>query len=131
MNNVEVTCDRCGVTVVEAYEDEFFTSGFYRCGPGSYWEKFARPGEEVLCDPCMWQDEGYANEYGKNDAEAQAFSFETLLRGCARCGNDHPRIVFRRFRRYPINEFTHWALCPSTEEPVLMVFMSQKDAEHE
>ena len=39
---------------------------------------------------------------------------------CARCGTGgHEGIMFRRFTN-PIGAFTHWALCPTNGEPILM-----------
>jgi len=40
------------------------------------------------------------------------------VKTCARCGEDHI-ITFRRFKN-PIDRFTHWALCPNTNEPILL-----------
>jgi hypothetical protein len=41
------------------------------------------------------------------------------VRGCARCGGDHPKLEFKKFKN-PCIERTHWALCPTTGEPILM-----------
>lgn len=44
---------------------------------------------------------------------------------CARCGDDHADVVFKKLRR-PIEDadgntlYTHWAPCPYTCEPILM-----------
>lgn len=43
---------------------------------------------------------------------------------CARCEGDHRRLEFRAFVR-PIEEdhgepWTHWAMCPTTAEPLLL-----------
>lgn len=37
---------------------------------------------------------------------------------CARCGQDHEGLEFRLFDR-PCGEWTHWAMCPVTQEPIL------------
>lgn len=41
------------------------------------------------------------------------------IRVCARCGGDHKQLVFNRFARQP-KEWTHWGICPQTQEPVLL-----------
>lgn len=71
MNEVTVTCSRCGKTVEGAefpahHEELGMTSGFYRVIEGNYWHKFARPGETILCDDCMWKDPLYIAEYGEH-----------------------------------------------------------------
>lgn len=44
----------------------------------------------------------------------------TEINNCARCGGSH-RVVFKKLAR-PMTEsrHTHWALCPVTDEPILM-----------
>lgn len=46
------------------------------------------------------------------------------VKGCARCGDDHDNLTFREFEKgvevTPGVEFGSWALCPHTEEPLLM-----------
>ena len=45
---------------------------------------------------------------------------------CARCGKDHADLGFARFKRPcqkdTVNgfEWTHWAMCPETKEPILL-----------
>jgi hypothetical protein len=58
-----VHCDRCHQKV-EGHWGDVFTSGFYNVAPPSYWAKYARPYETVICDCCMWADEGYQEDYG-------------------------------------------------------------------
>lgn len=47
------------------------------------------------------------------------------LEGCARCGNTHAMLRFFKLER-PMRAagsqavFTHWALCPSRREPIMM-----------
>ena len=42
------------------------------------------------------------------------------MQGCARCqGEGHDNIHFNKFT-HPIGDFTHWALCPTNGEPILM-----------
>lgn len=58
-------------------------------------------------------------------------------RGCARCdGDGHPGITFKRLTR-PIElepgvkayTLTHWAMCPTTGEPILMRFVDVPDGD--
>ena len=43
-----------------------------------------------------------------------------LVNNCARCGGDH-HVEFRKFSQACEN-WTHWASCPETGEPILMQF---------
>lgn len=61
MERVTFTCSRCGVTAI-GHEDEHATAGFYRVD-GDTWGRYARPGESVLCEPCMWADPAYVQVY--------------------------------------------------------------------
>jgi hypothetical protein len=63
---VTVICDRCGRRVRGLrFLDPPGTSGFYDTGAGSGWARFADPGENLLCDSCMWLDPRYASQYGR------------------------------------------------------------------
>lgn len=42
------------------------------------------------------------------------------IKNCPRCGEDHEDVEFDRFGEHPINGFTHYGKCPSTEEPILV-----------
>lgn len=49
--------------------------------------------------------------------------------GCARCGGDHARILFRKFTRpvdldtpHEASDLTHFGTCPTLHEPILMRF---------
>jgi hypothetical protein len=42
------------------------------------------------------------------------------VKRCARCGKNHAALEFQRFRRAPTSGFEWWALCPTTQEPILM-----------
>lgn len=50
------------------------------------------------------------------------------IRHCARCNGDHPRITFHPFKQSitdkAATEWTHWASCPETGEPILMRFVT-------
>ena len=43
-----------------------------------------------------------------------------ILKNCARCGQDHTNVLFKSFGRKP-NRYTHFATCPTTQEPILMI----------
>jgi hypothetical protein len=60
--------------------------------------------------------------------------FTIDLNGCARChGLGHPQLTFRRLT-YPLSgvgaydgaELTHWALCPTNGEPILLSIRPKK-----
>ncbi len=50
----------------------------------------------------------------------------STVRGCARCGQDHPDLVFAKLA-HASDEWTHWALCPVAHEPILQAHIT--DAE--
>lgn len=55
------------------------------------------------------------------------FTFE----GCARChGEGHQDLLFQKFL-HPIEvgayTFTHWAICPVTNEPILLTTEAPKE----
>jgi hypothetical protein len=41
------------------------------------------------------------------------------IKRCARCGGDHLSLIFTPLSNPP-HEFTHWAMCPVSKEPILM-----------
>jgi len=49
----------------------------------------------------------------------------TTLRNCARCGSGHG-LTFQPFKQFVIDSesgevrYTHWAMCPLSDEPILM-----------
>lgn len=53
-------------------------------------------------------------------------TFTVDLRGCARClGDGHPGLEFKPLT-HPVEigdevRYTHWALCPTNGEPILML----------
>ena len=53
------------------------------------------------------------------------------LTNCARCGGDHLDLSYRTFAR-PVPEgdglgdWTHWALCPTNGEPILIRMIVQR-----
>ena len=44
---------------------------------------------------------------------------------CARCGEDHERVVFKRLTR-PGKRHTHWAKCPVNGEPIMLFIKDSK-----
>lgn len=54
-----------------------------------------------------------------HSAEATGRVLVTDVKGCARCGGDHPRRLLLKFTRPP-KDATHYTVCPITEEPLLV-----------
>ena len=50
------------------------------------------------------------------------------VKACARCGEDHKALVFLAFDE-PVDEFTHWALCPKGGQPVLLQITATFDGD--
>jgi hypothetical protein len=44
------------------------------------------------------------------------------INNCARCGGNHKNISCLQLTR-PCEEFTHWAQCPTTLEPIMVRFV--------
>lgn len=44
---------------------------------------------------------------------------KSKLSVCARCGSNHDNISYKQLFN-PIDEFTHYALCPNNGQPILM-----------
>jgi len=69
MAKVTVICDRCGKTIEGLHSPDTETSmgmtaGYYNTS-GQPWAQFVNPGENVVCDACMWADERYIAVYGE------------------------------------------------------------------
>jgi len=47
----------------------------------------------------------------------------TSIRNCARCGCSHDKLTFMKLKK-PSGEFTHWAICPQSEQPIMMKIVS-------
>lgn len=67
MDNICITCDRCGCTIKDAAIDKQnnITSGYYDVSDG-YWGRFARWDEYTICDKCMHSDPKYKEVYDPN-----------------------------------------------------------------
>jgi hypothetical protein len=74
MQAVRVRCSRCGWDV-DGLCDEMATAGYYRVNVGP-WEKYGRPGEEFLCDACMWSDHQYCHDYGVSEIEGHVMHLQ-------------------------------------------------------
>jgi hypothetical protein len=71
---MDANCSRCNVSIeVETDPDEIFTRGYYDVRPTDSpagWDKFANPGETILCDACMWRDPRYIEVFGDMNARS-------------------------------------------------------------
>lgn len=69
-----IHCDRCLKTKPGYVVDGPFgmSAGCYMVGKGSHWHEMARPGEEVVCDDCMWEDPKYIARYGDRRPHAHS-----------------------------------------------------------
>lgn len=64
-----------------------------------------------------------ADTFSSGTKRMKATEFFTSIINCARCKGAHEKLEFKKFRN-PIevetHVFTHWALCPTTEEPIVL-----------
>lgn len=46
----------------------------------------------------------------------------TTVSDCARCNGTHENLEFKPLTNHPIDgfTFTHWAICPTMDEPLLL-----------
>jgi hypothetical protein len=58
-----VFCNRCFAKFPKSQSP--MTAGYYDCSGDSYWANFVNPGEEIVCDKCMWATKSYQAIYGK------------------------------------------------------------------
>lgn len=50
------------------------------------------------------------------------------ITSCARCGKDHEGIVYKKLTNPLVHadtSFTHWAMCPDLDEPIMMYFIEK------
>ena len=59
---VIVKCDRCG-SFVAGVRSDIFTENFYDV-TGEPWSRYGGKGERIVCDPCMFDDPAYREDYG-------------------------------------------------------------------
>lgn len=67
INEIEIVCDRCektvnGIVIEASAGIPKVTGGFYDV-TGTGWNEFAREGEQMVCDSCMWCDPKYVERY--------------------------------------------------------------------
>ena len=65
MQNIQITCDRCGKIVNGTIDTcpsmgTIITDGYYLVAEGK-WKKFQREDEKYICDDCMYIDPKYKN----------------------------------------------------------------------
>lgn len=60
-----VQCARCKKHIDSEFDPrDSICAGFYWIGPGSMWNEFAKPGEEFICDECLWTSPEYIAKFG-------------------------------------------------------------------
>jgi hypothetical protein len=60
----EVTCSRCHTVLPGSkLPDGGMTAGYYDVRGTNGWADYANPGEQYLCDTCMWADPRYIRDY--------------------------------------------------------------------
>jgi hypothetical protein len=59
-----ITCDRCHKEQPNASIEQLFSCGVYVVQPGSAWAEYGNPGENIVCDACMWADPRYIKTHG-------------------------------------------------------------------
>ena len=63
----EVTCSRCHTNLPGSkLPDGGMTAGYYDVRGTDGWADYANPGEQYLCDSCMWADPRYIAIHGKH-----------------------------------------------------------------
>ncbi len=53
-----------------------------------------------------------------------------ILRNCARCKGDHGGLTFTEFTNPSNSMFTHWCMCPTSGEPILLTQSDRDTCEH-
>lgn len=56
--------------------------------------------------------------------------FVQRVRGCARCGKEHPVLTFHKFTNKP-GVYDYFSTCPETDEPILLVVRDDEDEDNE
>jgi len=46
------------------------------------------------------------------------------INGCARCGKNHNYLEIKKFKKNPVRNNTHFAVCPNTKEPILIKILN-------
>lgn len=97
-----------------------------KCNPKTGYHVYSADATTCRCG------ERQAVVYAEPAAPEQADLFVEVpnLQGCARCGKDH-RVRFKELQRPMVagdSTLTHWAICPTTGEPIMMRFVDVPDA---
>lgn len=71
MSDEIIICDRCKKPI-DGFRSEGATAGFYDTSAPEPWGKFANPGENNVCDNCMWSDPRYQAVYGQQQPHEKA-----------------------------------------------------------
>jgi hypothetical protein len=50
------------------------------------------------------------------------------VKHCARCGKDHEKVIFKKLTQ-PGPRHSHWAPCPTNQEPIMMRVVEMQMAE--
>ncbi len=57
-------------------------------------------------------------------------TFKTDVYFCARCGQDHKQLEFKKFQR-PVadteGDWDYWTICPSSDDPILLRTEKRED----
>lgn len=61
----------------------------------------------------------------KSDIYFKKVLVVTEIRGCSRCGKKHKELEFKEFKT-PAGIYTHWTMCPTLNEPILLEFVNKK-----
>lgn len=74
----------------------------------------ARCGGPAICSKCALEAAGAGRVFDGS-------SLTTDVRGCARCGHDHPKTQFVRMENPVDPEYPFWAPCPNGKGPILLM----------
>lgn len=69
---------------------------------------------------------GLVTENDDSDGVDTSHQFMRTVKECPRCSAKHDKITFFRFSERAEGEFTHYGLCPSTTEPILVIPSSKE-----
>jgi hypothetical protein len=71
----QVICNRCHSNIPGSkLPDGGMTAGCYVVTGTGGWAEYAKPGEQFVCDGCMWADPAYQAVYGVHSNAYQAGS---------------------------------------------------------
>lgn len=77
-----VTCSRCHTNLPgSVLPDGVMTAGYYDVRGTGGWADYANPGEQFICDSCMWADPRYIAVHGLHLATGGPVEAQTYLVG--------------------------------------------------